>query len=70
MYSVTALLGGRRDLESFRKRIRRSYGMARLSIEDHDALLAKADELEELLDEIVVRNNDNGVQEKETDSSS
>ncbi len=64
MHSVTALRGGRRDLESFRKRIRRSYGMARLSIEDHDTLLAKADELEELLDEIVARNNDNGASEE------
>lgn len=68
MYGVTQLRGGRTDLNRFKKRIQRSYGMRRLTIQQHDRLFVGVAELEALLDEIVEANN-NGETEAEGGSA-
>ncbi len=69
MHNVTQLKGGRAELLKFRKRVRRSYGMGRITLEQHTELNQAVDHVEQVLDAITEENNGETNAAKEEDET-
>lgn len=58
MYSVTQLQGGYRDLKTLRRRVVRSYGMQRITLDQHNRLLEAINQVEDMITAVREENGD------------